>query len=189
MTDERDGQIYRIKSLNGTIWMLDNLNYQSPLSMKADSSKNFVPKGRFYHVEELDSVCPPGWIVSTKEDWLTYFDFFIEMTSDESVKIQKEKHDEMIHLYYRGKLNPFTQINPLNLNHTGWIEGLVWSSEEIVPPPSANYWVLEPNREEIQRTHAHISMIGAQIHRHKHHTKPNQERKLRRFMVRCVKCD
>ena len=189
ITDKRDGQVYRTKSINGTTWMLDNLNYHSQLSINADTTKNYAPRGRFYHLEELDSVCPQGWIVSTKEDWLTYFDFLIESTSDTTLTIQEDKRDEMIHVYYLGKLDPFMGINPLNLNHTGWIEGVEWSSEEIIPPPSANYWVLEPNRDEIQRTHAHVSMIGAQIHRHKHNTKPKQKKKLRRFMVRCVKCE
>ncbi|SNS80446.1 major paralogous domain-containing protein [Ekhidna lutea] len=190
ITDERDGQVYRIKSINGTTWMLDNLNYHSQLSLAADSSKNHAPPGRFYHLNELDSVCPPKWIVSRKEDWLTYFEYIVDNLGDSTIKITENKMDEIVEIDYWGKIDIFNLINPLEINHTAWVEGGQWFDSKMMEPPSAHFWVLEPQRDEPERTHVHFDGdIRIRIHRHKHHLKPNQEKKLRRFMVRCVKCE
>ncbi|MEP0987827.1 FISUMP domain-containing protein [Ekhidna sp.] len=188
--DERDGQVYRTSSINGTTWMLDNLNYNSKLSIAADPTKVYAPKGRFYHIEELDSICPSGWIVSTKEDWLTYFEYIVANTNDSTIKITENKTDEIVEIDYWGKIDIFNVINPLEIKHTGWVEGGKWFDSHMIEPPNANFWVLEPNRDELERTHVHVmGDLRIRIHRHKHHLKPNQEMKLRRFMVRCVKCD
>ena len=185
--DPRDSQEYRIKTINGNVWMLDNLNFYTDLSMITDATTEHAPDGRFYYINELDSVCPEGWTVSRKEDWLSYFEYLVEHASDTTLRITENDMDEIIEIDHWGRLDVFEEVNPLELKHTGWIEGGVWIPEEIMPPPNANYWVLEPERDELQRTHVHIGTIRIRIHHHKHHLKPNQENKLRRFMVRCVK--
>lgn len=190
ITDERDGQIYRFKSINQTIWMLDNLNYETQLSIQADPGKEYTPNGRFYHIAELDSICPNGWNVSSKEDWLSYFEYLIDNSSDTTLRITENKTDEIIEIDYWGKLDVFNDINPLEISHTGWVEGGNWVDQEVLPPPNANFWVLEPDRDELERTHVHVQGdIRIRIHRHKHNLNPNKEKNLRQFMVRCVKSE
>jgi uncharacterized protein (TIGR02145 family) len=185
--DPRDGQGYRYRSINGVSWMLDNLNFESEMSIQVDREFNNAPKGRFYHIYELDSVCPDGWTVSRKEDWLSYFGFLINNASDSTLKVQENKMDEIVEIDHWGKLDVFNEVNPLEIDFTSWMEGGKWMTNDLLPRSDANFWVLEPERDELERTHVHIDENRIRIHRHKHNLKPNQEKKLRQFMVRCVK--
>jgi len=170
--------------------MLDNLNYLTELSIQIDSTLDYAPSGRFYHIHELDSACPEGWTVSRKEDWLSYFNYIIDNSTDTTIKITENKTDEIVEIDYWGKIDIFNVINPLEIKHTGWVEGGIWFDTKIIPPPNANFWVLETQRNELERTHVHVmGDIRIRVHRHKHHLKPNQEKKLRQFMIRCVKCN
>jgi len=188
--DFRDGQTYRFTAINGTTWMLDNLNYKTLLSMEADTTKEHAPSGRFYHIQELDSVCPVGWQVSTKDDWLTYMEHIIESANDSTLKITENKLDEIVEIDYWDKIDMSKVINPLDIQHTAWVEGGRWIDSKMMDPVRANFWATEPHRDELERTHVHVMAdIRIRIHRHKHHLKPNQEKKLRRFMVRCTKIE
>jgi uncharacterized protein (TIGR02145 family) len=79
MKDERDGKKYRTISINGKIWMLDNLKYESNTSnCYDDDAKKCEKYGKLYSWEvatggksgeNVQGICPKGWHIPTKQEW------------------------------------------------------------------------------------------------------------------------
>jgi uncharacterized protein (TIGR02145 family) len=70
-TDNRDGQTYKVKEINGTKWFVQNLNYAiEENSMCYDrEDDNCKVYGRLYTQEAAMTACPEGTHLSTDDDW------------------------------------------------------------------------------------------------------------------------
>jgi uncharacterized protein (TIGR02145 family) len=59
--DCRDSLSYKVVDIRGTLWMAENLNYESELSSPMSPeqlAKQPGLTGRYYHLNEIDSICP-----------------------------------------------------------------------------------------------------------------------------------
>lgn len=194
LTDIRDNKKYRIQTINGITWMLDNLNYEAEYSIglteeQKHEHKKFNLKGRYYHFETVDSVCPNGWRIPSIEDWNNYYNFLLiqnrKKTDLEVVELKDEKegHRYVSFLNYKRKINPFAQGNPLNLYPTGRMEG----NKLVAPSTWADYFATDDKETYKGKSHIHINQEWTTIHSHEHNLQPEKEAELRKFMVRCVK--
>lgn len=69
--DSRDNQKYPIVKINNQVWMAKNLNYASDSSVCYDNKKsNCITYGRLYNWETAKNVCPAGWKLPKKEDFI-----------------------------------------------------------------------------------------------------------------------
>jgi len=84
-TDKRDGEVYRIKTLESisTTIFIDNLRYNLNKSKCPDGDENNChTHGRLYNAKLLGDVCPEGWHIPTHEEWeniLLYFGGYVEL--------------------------------------------------------------------------------------------------------------
>jgi uncharacterized protein (TIGR02145 family) len=204
LTDCRDNKNYKVVEINGTFWMAQNLAFESSLSSplsEEQRAKQPGLTGRYYHLDELDSVCPCDWKLPDAEDWIDYFNYLaVQQTDSLQIKLSVDKA-HIAFMNYDHEINIFSESNPLGLIPNGRMEGDQYYLYEGL----ADYWVLDPpnfgNGERNQRTglvhvipevfdgktHIHLRTKGVtNIHSHKHHLDPKKEKKLRKFMVRCV---
>lgn len=205
LTDCRDSLNYKVVDINGTLWMAENLNYGSDLSSALSEdqlAKQPNLSGRFYHVNEIDSICPCEWRLPDAEDWIDYFEYLSSTNpNNPQIKLTVDKN-HIAFFDYDDHINIFSEDNPLNLVPTGRLEG----GQDYPPDNYADFWTQDPpnfgegernNRSGVVHvlpetedgtTHFHLRKNGlSNIHSHKHHLDPKKEKKLRKFMVRCVK--
>ena len=206
LIDCRDSLSYRVIEIRGTLWMAENLVFNSKLSspMSAEQKeKQPNLSGRFYHVNEIDSICPCDWNLPDTEDWINYFSYLSD-SARQQTKLSFDKSHIAFHEYenHTDIFSDNHESNPLNLIPTGRWEGGQYYS----PDNYADYWTLDPPNfgegdrnarsglvhvlPEVHegRTHIHFRAKGfTNIHSHKHHLDAKKEKKLRKFMVRCVK--
>ena len=194
LTDPRDGEKYRTVKINETIWMLDNLEYETFLSREPNDSLRKAHNienisGRYYHFQELDSVCPTGWKLATYQNWIDYFLYFgsfknIEIKAS-TIDIEEDSFHRVIE--HEDTINFFEKGNPLNLQAVSRFQGENVSSSPT--NPFADYWVNDPEAEFNGLAHIHIINDWGfiPIHSHDHHMNPEKPSELRRFMCRCVK--
>ena len=70
MTDERDGQQYKIIDANGKWWMGQNLNYETEDSWCYElQSESCDQYGRLYTWNAASKACPPGWHLPNDAEW------------------------------------------------------------------------------------------------------------------------
>jgi len=70
LTDERDGQTYRIMEADRFTWMAENLNYSAPNSWcYGDDGANCAKYGRLYTWAAATTACPAGWRLPTRAEW------------------------------------------------------------------------------------------------------------------------
>jgi uncharacterized protein (TIGR02145 family) len=184
--------------------MAENLNYETKLSSSYKPNENspISLKGRYYHVSERDSICPCEWKLPDAEDWINYFKFLSENDTTPS-QVQLSMHKKHIALSgYEGNIELFGSSNPLDLVPNGRMEG----GTQLMISGMADYWTADPpnfgegdrntrtgvvhviKQVEDGTTHIHMRASGlTNIHSHRHHLDPKKEKKLRLFMVRCIK--
>ncbi|HEY5822830.1 MAG TPA: FISUMP domain-containing protein [Cyclobacteriaceae bacterium] len=191
LIDVRDGKEYRIKTINNTTWMLDNLDYESKNSVglteeQQSNFKNVNLHGRYYHFTNIDSVCPTGWRIPNTQDWIDYFNFLVK-ESPKKIKLEmvalEDENYYFSFLNYEKRIDLFKIGNPLNLNPTGRIEGGKFN----VPTMYADYYTTDSKETFKGKSHIHIMNAYTTVHSHEHNLQLDKEEELRKFMVRCAK--
>lgn len=203
LLDIRDNKTYHTKEINSTFWMIDNLDFVTDLSFDIPPvNKDLQLNGRYYYLSELDSVCPVEWQLPDPEDWLNYFEHLAKM-NDMVLEFTGE-WSNFTFSGYKGKVNLFADDSPLHLGPTGRYEGSLFNT----PNDYADYWTRDaPTYQTVNskehggsdhvhimsglvkgKTHIHIRPNSfTNVHSHDHHLNPKKEKKMRRFMVRCIK--
>jgi uncharacterized protein (TIGR02145 family) len=71
ITDSRDGKKYPFKVYGNQVWMVQNLDFQTPGSLIFENNAGKTPAefGRLYTYQEANIACPPGWHLPSDEEW------------------------------------------------------------------------------------------------------------------------
>jgi len=77
LTDERDGQQYRMITIGNQTWMADNLNYDTENSFSyANKKRNSIHLGKLYTWDAAIKACPTGWHLPLAEEWQELINFY-----------------------------------------------------------------------------------------------------------------
>jgi uncharacterized protein (TIGR02145 family) len=69
-TDGRDGQKYRKITVDGDVWMAENLRYKTGESWCYDDDESKCRQyGRLYDWKTATGACPPGWHLASLTEW------------------------------------------------------------------------------------------------------------------------
>lgn len=185
--DERDNSIYPLVEINGRTWFASDLKYISPNAyfQNMDSLKT---RGNFYYREESLTVCPEGWQLTSKEDWVIFtLNLFNQITQDSPNHMDALEHFlfDNPHKFSAGLSIPLSfwdNTIHLNLKPAGRVQGGVFYSPKW--NNYVDYWTTVPDKKH-PYYHIHISPNLIAGHSHKHHLTPKSKKK-RMFKVRCV---
>lgn len=175
LIDDRDGNTYRTVLIGSTIWMAENLRYETDNSHcpTFNDSDTECEYGNFYDYKDAAKACPKGWRLPTLTDW----DEYVNSLTD-SVQIQRYNFKNQ----YRVDLINANVFNtgPLDIKSISRVEGnKLGSSLTIV-----DYWTTDLNQMD-PKYHMHLIPGAITGHTHKHHidAKPAKTRK---FPIRCI---
>lgn len=184
--DERDGKSYPVITIGSTVWMAQNMKYQTANSENhEDNNLGVALDGFYYPYEELDQVCPDDFRLANSSDLKKYVEYLMELKgiSDSSIEFfkSKKKGDVFVGLNDPDKLlHPFEDPNPINLKGLGHTQ-----NGKMVALGSLNFW-MKYDQSDDAKYHVHMDESGYAIHTHKHHI-IDKKKKLRKFSVRCVR--
>jgi uncharacterized protein (TIGR02145 family) len=68
-TDNRDGQKYDMVTIDGTVWMAENLNYPTSSGSWCYNGVPCARYGRLYDWATAKTACPTGWKLPDTADW------------------------------------------------------------------------------------------------------------------------
>ena len=94
-TDPRDGQVYKVKDINGVKWFVQNLNYAlEEGSICYDrEDENCKAYGRLYTQETAKTACPDGSRLATDDDW-KMLEVYAGGASEAAVKLRSNGSDD-----------------------------------------------------------------------------------------------
>jgi uncharacterized protein (TIGR02145 family) len=77
-TDKRDGNVYRLVTVNGVIWMAENLRFRAKEgAVFYDNDPNNAREyGMLYSWKAATTACPTGWHLPSGEDFRNLSDHF-----------------------------------------------------------------------------------------------------------------
>ncbi len=188
IVDPRDGEKYATFKISNTIWLAQNVRYQSPNSLCYENdSSNCRTLGRLYPITELSDVCPSGFRLPLKQE------------VDELNKAIKHK------VYHIGdpsswvnlKATRFSNIYDLNIPAGGRYDSIGYYDKQLKQAVinkgfhhkgvAASYW-LKPESDDYENVwHWHIGppFTDHKSDVHSHSIIPE----LQLFSVRCVSKD
>ncbi len=82
-TDKRDGNIYRIISVDGVTWMADNLKFKAKEGAYFfdNDANNILNYGVLYEWDTAKTVCPEGWHLPSGTEFQTLANHFEQQES------------------------------------------------------------------------------------------------------------
>ena len=98
MLDKRDNQVYRTLVISNHVWTAQNMNYEIESEENDEINswcydnepENCKKFGRLYTWEAAKIVCPEGWHLPTKDEWL-------ELFTEHSCEIEKDDTNSIIY--------------------------------------------------------------------------------------------
>ena len=77
-TDMRDGREYKTTKIGNQIWMAENLAFEAESTKSFKYNNNPIISGNWgflYTAYMANNVCPKGWKLPSKDDWMTLLNF------------------------------------------------------------------------------------------------------------------
>ncbi len=71
MSDSRDGKIYNTITVDQTVWMAQNIDYEGDEKAYCydDQANNCHKYGKLYDWQAARKICPTGWKLPSEDDW------------------------------------------------------------------------------------------------------------------------
>jgi len=185
LLDTRDGKVYQTIEVGNTIWLTENMRFETTESENHEiNSFGDIVNSYYYPYEELDEVCPSGYRLPTSIEWKEYVKLLMELkhipnSYIEFKRLHRKGDDFETAQFKDQKLKPFESPNPLKLKAFGHTR-----SGKIVVLGTMNIWMQFEDYSDA-KYHLHLNPWGYSIHTHDHHI-TTKKKKLRKFSVRCV---
>lgn len=149
MTDERDGEIYKIVKIGNQTWMAENLRFKAKGSSCANG--NCKEYGRLYPYSK--NLCPRGWHIPSDQEWKFLMKYAEKNSSDADAALRSKnwkKHsysvwlggdDETVKQTIPSGTDEFG-FNALSIKYHAYREGI-----DLVKPGAA-FWSSDRSKYE-----------------------------------------
>jgi uncharacterized protein (TIGR02145 family) len=126
--DVRDGQSYKIITIDKQTWFAQNLNFKTEEAYCYDENEQLCKKyGRLYQADDAKSACPQGWHLPSDEEW-KILETALGMEKDETDETGwrgteqgvKLKDTKLFAALLGGKMIPSGNFVGLDINGNFW---------------------------------------------------------------------